>query len=56
MPYSESRPLKIGDYCVVHAYLDKRTRRITATAAGSLPGQRPVDYKVGQPGRAAGGR
>lgn len=33
MPYSEEqRPLKIGDYCVVHAYLDKRTRRITATA------------------------
>ncbi|WP_226505120.1 S1-like domain-containing RNA-binding protein [Pseudomonas sp. MWU16-30317] len=33
LPYSEEkRQLKQGDYCVVHVYLDKRTRRITATA------------------------
>ncbi|KGF66352.1 S1 RNA-binding domain-containing protein [Pseudomonas lutea] len=32
LPYSEEkRPLKAGDYCVVHVYLDKHTRRITAT-------------------------
>ncbi|MFJ3449141.1 S1 RNA-binding domain-containing protein [Pseudomonas sichuanensis] len=51
MPYSEeSRPLKIGDYCVVHAYLDKRTRRITATAKlDRYLDNAPVDYKVGQP-------
>ncbi|QXH45638.1 GntR family transcriptional regulator [Pseudomonas xanthosomatis] len=51
MPYSEeSRPLKIGDYCVVHAYLDKRTRRITATAKlDRYLDTTPVDYKPGQP-------
>ncbi|MDR2306904.1 MAG: hypothetical protein LBE53_06885 [Paucimonas sp.] len=51
MPYSEeSRPLKIGDYCVVHAYLDKRTRRITATAKlDRYLDRTPVDYKPGQP-------
>ena len=33
LPHSEEkRPLQVGDYCVVHAYLDPRTRRITATA------------------------
>jgi predicted RNA-binding protein (virulence factor B family) len=33
MPHSEEkRPLQVGDYCVVHVYLDPRTRRITATA------------------------
>ncbi|TXH92051.1 MAG: GntR family transcriptional regulator, partial [Pseudomonas sp.] len=32
MPHSEEkRPLQVGDYCVVHVYLD-RSRRITATA------------------------
>ncbi|MGE7989767.1 CvfB family protein [Pseudomonas sp. NPDC089554] len=51
MPYSEeSRPLKIGEYCVVHAYLDKRTRRITATARlDRYLDRTPADYKVGQP-------
>ena len=51
MPYSEeSRPLKIGDYCVIHAYLDKRTRRITATARlDRYLDRTPADYKVGQP-------
>ncbi|MWV13005.1 GntR family transcriptional regulator [Pseudomonas sp. R-28-1W-6] len=33
LPHSEEkRPLQVGDYCVVHVYLDKRTKRITATA------------------------
>ncbi len=33
LPHSEEkRPLQVGDYCVVHVYLDPRTRRITATA------------------------
>ena len=51
MPYSEeSRPLKIGDYCVVHAYLDKRTRRITATAKlDRYLDRTPASYSVGQP-------
>lgn len=51
MPYSEeSRPLKIGDYCVVHVYLDKRTRRITATARlDRYLDRTPVDYQAGQP-------
>ncbi|WP_248921041.1 CvfB family protein [Pseudomonas entomophila] len=51
MPYSEeSKPLKIGDYCVVHAYLDKRTRRITATAKlDRYLDRTPAQYKAGQP-------
>ncbi|MHC6226787.1 CvfB family protein [Pseudomonas sp. X10] len=51
MPYSEEKhPLKVGDYCVVHAYLDKRTRRITATAKlDRYLDNAPVDYKPGQP-------
>ncbi|WP_028694845.1 CvfB family protein [Pseudomonas cremoricolorata] len=50
MPYSEeSRPLKIGEYCVVHAYLDKRTRRITATARlDRYLDLTPANYQVGQ--------
>ncbi|MFZ2318793.1 MAG: S1-like domain-containing RNA-binding protein, partial [Pseudomonas sp.] len=33
LPYSEEkRSLEAGQYCVVHVYLDKHTRRITATA------------------------
>jgi len=51
MPYSEEKhPLKVGDYCVVHAYLDKRTRRITATSKlDRYLDQTPVDYTPGQP-------
>ena len=51
MPYSEeSRQLKIGDYCVVHAYVDKRTRRITATSRlDRYLDRTPADYPVGQP-------
>jgi len=50
MPYSEEqRPLKIGDYCVVHAYLDKRTRRITATARlDRYLDRTPANYAPGQ--------
>ena len=50
MPYSEEqRPLKIGDYCVVHAYLDKRTRRITATARlDRYLDRTPASYAPGQ--------
>jgi len=50
MPYSEEqRPLKIGDYCVVHAYLDKRTRRITATARlDRYLDRTPASYTPGQ--------
>ncbi|MBA1201472.1 GntR family transcriptional regulator [Pseudomonas capeferrum] len=50
MPYSEEQqPLKIGDYCVVHAYLDKRTRRITATARlDRYLDKTPANYKPGQ--------
>lgn len=59
LPHSEEkRPLQVGDYCVVHAYLDPRTRRIVATArldryldktpAHYLPGQ-AVDLLVVEP-------
>ena len=59
LPHSEEkRPLQVGDYCVVHAYLDPRTRRIVATArldryldktpAHYLPGQ-AVDLQVVEP-------
>lgn len=51
MPYSEEkRSLKIGDYCVVHVYLDKRTRRITATARlDRYLDLTPAAYTAGQP-------
>ena len=51
MPYSEEQhPLKVGDYCVVHAYLDKRTRRITATARlDRYLDRTPAEYTAGQP-------
>ena len=33
LPHSEEkRPLQVGEYCVVHVYLDKRSKRVTATA------------------------
>lgn len=50
MPYSEEqRPLKVGDYCVVHVYLDKRTRRITATARlDRYLDRTPASYAAGQ--------
>ncbi|EIK98262.1 RNA binding S1 [Pseudomonas sp. M47T1] len=50
LPYSEEkRELKQGDYCVVHVYLDKRTKRITATARlDRYLDTLPANYSVGQ--------
>ncbi len=59
LPHSEEkRPLQVGDYVVVHVYLDRRTRRITATArldryldntpARYTPGQQ-VDLLIVEP-------
>ncbi|WPP01109.1 S1-like domain-containing RNA-binding protein [Pseudomonas sp. HR96] len=50
LPYSEEkRQLSAGDYCVVHVYLDKRTRRITATARlDRYLDKLPATYSVGQ--------
>jgi predicted RNA-binding protein (virulence factor B family) len=50
LPYSEEkRPLKAGDYCVVHVYLDKHTRRITATTRlDRYLDKTPANYAVGQ--------
>jgi len=50
LPYSEEkRPLKAGDYCVVHVYLDKHTRRITATSRlDRYLDKAPANYTVGQ--------
>ncbi|WP_085584977.1 MULTISPECIES: S1 RNA-binding domain-containing protein [unclassified Pseudomonas] len=50
LPYSEEkRQLSAGDYCVVHAYLDKRTRRITATARlDRYLDKTPATYAPGQ--------
>jgi len=50
LPYSEEkRQLSAGDYCVVHVYLDKRTRRITATARlDRYLDKVPAHYSVGE--------
>jgi predicted RNA-binding protein (virulence factor B family) len=41
--------LKAGDYCVVHVYLDKHTRRITATTRlDRYLDKTPANYTVGQ--------
>ncbi|TDV70257.1 S1 RNA-binding domain-containing protein [Pseudomonas sp. LP_7_YM] len=50
LPYSEEKhPLKAGDYCVVHVYLDKHTRRITATTRlDRYLDKVPASYTVGQ--------
>ncbi|OCX11438.1 CvfB family protein [Pseudomonas graminis] len=50
LPYSEEKqPLKAGDYCVVHVYLDKHTRRITATTRlDRYLDKVPANYAVGQ--------
>lgn len=50
LPYSEEKqPLKAGDYCVVHVYLDKHTRRITATTRlDRYLDKVPGNYAVGQ--------
>jgi len=50
MPYSEEkRQMRAGEYCVVHVYLDRRTRRVTATAKlDRYLDKTPVNYRVGQ--------
>ncbi|BBP78647.1 GntR family transcriptional regulator [Pseudomonas gingeri NCPPB 3146 = LMG 5327] len=50
LPYSEEkRQLSAGEYCVVHVYLDKHTRRITATARlDRYLDKTPANYKVGE--------
>ncbi|HEX8587983.1 CvfB family protein [Pseudomonas sp.] len=50
LPYSEEKqPLKAGDYCVVHVYLDKHSRRITATTRlDRYLDKVPANYAVGQ--------
>ncbi|KRW62445.1 CvfB family protein [Pseudomonas sp. TTU2014-080ASC] len=50
LPHSEEkRPLQIGDYCVVYVYVDKRTKRITATARLDRHlDNEPAIYTVGQ--------
>ncbi|EJO93173.1 GntR family transcriptional regulator [Ectopseudomonas mendocina DLHK] len=50
LPHSEEkRPLQIGDYCVIYLYLDKRTRRLTATARLDRHLDKvSANYQVGQ--------
>ena len=50
LPHSEEkRPLEVGDYCVVHAYLDKHSKRVVATARlDRYLDLKPARYKVGQ--------
>ncbi|MGZ0702186.1 CvfB family protein [Pseudomonas piscis] len=50
LPYSEEkRQLNAGDYCVVHVYLDRHTRRITATARlDRYLDKAPANYHAGQ--------
>ncbi|MEJ6656320.1 MAG: S1-like domain-containing RNA-binding protein [Pseudomonas sp.] len=50
LPHSEEkRPLQVGDYCVVHVYLDKHSERITATARLDRHlDQTPPNYEVGE--------
>ncbi|AEA67613.1 MULTISPECIES: CvfB family protein [Pseudomonas] len=50
LPYSEEkRQMTAGEYCVVHVYLDKHTRRITATARlDRYLDKTPANYTPGQ--------
>jgi len=50
LPYSEEkRQMTAGEYCVVHVYLDKHTRRITATARlDRYLDKTPANYSAGQ--------
>lgn len=50
LPHSEEkRPLQIGDYCVVYVFVDKRSKRITATARlDRYLDKVPATYKGGQ--------
>lgn len=50
LPHSEEKqPLQVGDYCVVRAYRDERTGRITATAhLDRFLDKTPANYTVGE--------
>ncbi|MFN3714024.1 MAG: S1 RNA-binding domain-containing protein [Alcanivoracaceae bacterium] len=50
LPHSEEqRPLQVGDYCVVYAFLDARKGRITATARlDRYLDKTPARYRPGQ--------
>ena len=50
LPFSEEkRQVRAGEYCVVHVFLDRRTRRITASAkVDRYLDKTPATYKVGQ--------
>lgn len=50
LPHSEEkRPLQVGDYCVVHVFLDKRSKRITATARlDRYLDNVPANYQAGE--------
>ncbi|WP_263145314.1 S1-like domain-containing RNA-binding protein [Pseudomonas sp. RIT-PI-AD] len=50
LPHSEEKkPLQVGDYCVVHVYLDRRSKRITATARlDRYLDNTPARYSIGQ--------
>ncbi|SFO99182.1 CvfB family protein [Pseudomonas borbori] len=50
LPHSEEkRPLQVGDYCVVYVFVDKRSKRITATARlDRYLDSVPPTYTVGQ--------
>lgn len=50
LPHSEEkRPLQVGDYCVVYVFVDKRSKRITATARlDRYLDSVPATYTVGQ--------
>ncbi|MDX1721556.1 MAG: S1-like domain-containing RNA-binding protein [Pseudomonas sp.] len=50
LPHSEEkRPLQVGDYCVVYVFVDKRSKRITATARlDRYLDTVPPTYTVGQ--------
>src|SRR5690606_33373401 len=50
LPHSEEkRPLQVGDYVVVHVYLDKHSKRLVATARlDRYLDQKPARYKVGE--------
>lgn len=50
LPFSEEkRQMRAGEYCVVHVFLDRRTRRITASAkVDRYLDKTPATYKVGQ--------
>ncbi|MBF7143550.1 MULTISPECIES: S1 RNA-binding domain-containing protein [Pseudomonas] len=50
LPFSEEkRQMKVGEYGIVHLFLDRRTRRITASAkVDRYLDKAPANYKVGQ--------